>query len=364
MSDAQPINPPQKLEWLQVLRAVAALAVLLFHARPILPDWGVLQKVLGQGFFGVDIFFCLSGYVICATCERKAQSLGNGIRFIAERFSRIYLGYWPALLLTWALAWYGIRPITELSAKSMKSIFLLTVDMYSYWLEVAWSLAFEVRFYLIVFVAYFMLKLKISFSNIVLASLPLVLYGMWLYGFRFGQTTDNVLALREILSTLYLEFCFGVYAYKLNQSRQIRLNEVVYLAVPALLLVAAGSHDMVFAAHDLMRAGTYGLAALLILLIFIGIQNSGRKANKIMVAIGDGSYSLYLVHPLLLAVAFKMTETFPAAIKMSAPLLLIVITGLCYVWYALVEKRLYRAAKKIIHRSTSAGRSGAAPTES
>jgi peptidoglycan/LPS O-acetylase OafA/YrhL len=339
---------PQKLEWLQVLRAIAAIAVLLFHARPILPDWAILQKLFSQGFFGVDIFFCLSGYVICATCERREISFSSGIKFIMERLSRIYLGYWPIILLTWAFSRFGIRPIENISEKSIKSIFLLSVSMWDHWLEVAWSLAYEVRFYVVIFIFYFILKLKISFTNILLISLPFVLYGLYFYSFRFNQVIGGVWPLRETLSGFYLEFCFGAYMYKLNQDRELRLNQVLYLGIPALLLVAAGAFNTFFANFELLRAATYGVAAMLILAVFLAIQNTDWRANKILVAIGDGSYSLYLLHPLLLSVVFILYGHSHTTIKWIAIFLLIVIIGLCYLWYIWIEKPIYKRVRIII----------------
>jgi peptidoglycan/LPS O-acetylase OafA/YrhL len=342
-------NNPQKLEWLQVLRAIAAIAVLLFHARPILPNWPILQKPFSQGFFGVDIFFCLSGYVICATCERKNPDLPNGMKFIAERLSRIYLGYWPIMFLAWVLAWFGIRPIDNIVEKSIQSILLLSVNMSNHWLEVAWSLAYEIRFYIAISILYFILKLKISFTNILFISMPFLLYGLYFYTFRFNQVVGGVWPLREPLSAFYLEFCFGVYIYKLNQSRELNLNQVLYFGVLASLLISVASFNIFLANFELLRAGTYGIAAMLILAIFLAIQNSGWRANKIFVAIGDSSYSLYLLHPLLLTVVFRFNTHFHDVIKWMAIPLLIVIVILSYLWYFGIEKRIYKNDRTIIY---------------
>ncbi|MDR2165991.1 MAG: acyltransferase [Zoogloeaceae bacterium] len=69
------------------MRAVAVLAVLLFHA---FPDW------LPGGFVGVDIFFVISGYLISSIIFRACQK-GNFsfTNFYARRIRRIF----PALLL-------------------------------------------------------------------------------------------------------------------------------------------------------------------------------------------------------------------------------------------------------------------------
>ena len=69
------------------LRAIAVLAVIIFHAFP---------TILPGGFIGVDIFFVISGYlisrIIMESLEKNSFSFGE---FYARRVKRIF----PALML-------------------------------------------------------------------------------------------------------------------------------------------------------------------------------------------------------------------------------------------------------------------------
>ncbi|PRC60471.1 acyltransferase, partial [Mycobacterium sp. ITM-2017-0098] len=64
------------------LRAVAVLAVVLFHAR--IPG-------VGGGFVGVDVFFVISGFLITGMLWREAQVTGTvGLRgFYGARARRL-----------------------------------------------------------------------------------------------------------------------------------------------------------------------------------------------------------------------------------------------------------------------------------
>src|SRR5438445_10040739 len=80
------------------LRAVAVVCVIINH----LNHW-----ILPGGYLGVDIFFCISGYVITTSLETSARStLRHQLRqFYSRRLKRLT----PALLLVVAAASMAIR---------------------------------------------------------------------------------------------------------------------------------------------------------------------------------------------------------------------------------------------------------------
>jgi peptidoglycan/LPS O-acetylase OafA/YrhL len=84
-SDSLPYRPD-----IDGLRAIAVIAVVLFHAFPAL---------LPGGFVGVDIFFVISGFLITGLILKEAQ---NGrfsvVNFYSRRIARIF----PALALVLA----------------------------------------------------------------------------------------------------------------------------------------------------------------------------------------------------------------------------------------------------------------------
>ncbi|QOG22144.1 MULTISPECIES: acyltransferase family protein [Bradyrhizobium] len=90
-----------------LIRAVAAFAVLVSHAYPI--AWGgrtiqpledLLQLTGGLGRFAVIIFFIVSGYFITQSALRSKSSFD----FWVARFLRIYPGLFVSLSLTVLLA--------------------------------------------------------------------------------------------------------------------------------------------------------------------------------------------------------------------------------------------------------------------
>ena len=75
---------------MDALRAVAVLAVFLFHLG--LPG-------MGGGFVGVDVFYVISGFVIFRAMIRELdEGLFSPVHFYRRRLCRIF----PALALTLA----------------------------------------------------------------------------------------------------------------------------------------------------------------------------------------------------------------------------------------------------------------------
>ena len=74
---------------LQALRALAAIAVVVFHFGLMPPT----SLSFTSGAAGVDLFFVLSGFIIAYSSSRDAQ------HFLARRFIRIVPAYWIATII-------------------------------------------------------------------------------------------------------------------------------------------------------------------------------------------------------------------------------------------------------------------------
>lgn len=339
----------RQMEWLQALRAFAALAVLLFHTKDAFSQYPVIQKILGQGFFGVDVFFCLSGYIMCLSCSQKAPGVRNGLRFLLMRGARIYSGYWLALLLVLAVSATGLHPVT---GDWFASIFLTSALFGDQFLETAWTLVYELRFYLAIGLLYFFFSAKLSVRNITIIATLIVLYNLAYYAFAFDTIMGGVWPLRSTLNGFFLEFTFGMYIYMLNQKYPLQLENCLFLVPAAILLLAAGAFDLFFANFELLRAATYGLASMLILAIFIALENKPElRPFAWLVKIGDASYSLYLIHPVLLTLLFTVLYHYLPMRYFYAffvfGIVLIVLAS--WVWFKLLEKPVFQWVSALIN---------------
>ena len=74
------------------LRALAVVSVMVYH---LAPRW------LPGGFMGVDVFFVISGFVVCASLAGSERTRLSG--FVAEFYARRLARIIPALVVMLAV---------------------------------------------------------------------------------------------------------------------------------------------------------------------------------------------------------------------------------------------------------------------
>lgn len=335
--------------WIQSLRAFAAIYVMMFHC---IPFWNhlsndylsnILVFISSHGYVGVDIFFVISGYVIGLSLREKEKNIKTGVVFILKRFTRIFSGYWPILLLTIIFAYVGIRPVADIAEKLMDSILLLSKKPDGNILDVAWSLSYELTFYIFSFAAFFLLR---NYNFILILSLAfMIIFGYNLYWFVLHENIifGGVWPLRYTLNGMALEFFLGLYITVIKKDVFKNKELLPLFLVIAALAFTIGTHSIFFANYELLRACSFGLFGVAILCSALTLEACEVKPLKALNLLGDASYSLYLIHPLFLAVIGAslglLTQTVKDIVIIFMPFVCLLLS---IVWYLHVEKHLYK----------------------
>lgn len=156
---AAPAGPPaRRLGWLDALRGLAALVVVYEHALdPLYPELrGVTSPWFDAGIYGVMVFFLVSGYVIPASLERRGSVAG----FWIGRLFRLYPLWAVAVAAALILAVTGVDPmhvwLTERPAAAVLGHLVMLQDLLNVpnVLNVLWTLSYEMAFYLLVTALY------------------------------------------------------------------------------------------------------------------------------------------------------------------------------------------------------------------
>ena len=104
------------IQSVQVMRGLAAISVVAFHTSLIMaqPEYGGLRSfewITSCGWFGVNFFFVLSGFIIFFAHAKDIGRPGRLTAYLWRRFSRVYPAYWVFLTLFIFAALAGVGKI-------------------------------------------------------------------------------------------------------------------------------------------------------------------------------------------------------------------------------------------------------------
>lgn len=147
---------PRHIPQLDVLRGLAVLDVMLYHAIDMVPRLH-LRIFFNLGYTGVDLFFVLSGFLITGILVQTKADSGYFVNFYARRALRIWPLYYALVIFTFVvLPWIAPQlkgAIFDLSHPWQSFPFFLqnlTLKHEAFdTLRVTWSLAIEEQFYLV-----------------------------------------------------------------------------------------------------------------------------------------------------------------------------------------------------------------------
>jgi len=294
------------------------------------------------GYAGVDVFFVISGLVMAKTTENLKPGLASGTLFISKRFLRIFFGYWPVLIISCLLIWYFDAGYFD-TKNAFKSVLLIGIKAEELLVPPSWSLAFELYFYLIIgFVLIFKIK---QISHVFLILSLLIVIKINVIDFGVNELID------VFFSHMIFEFIMGYYLWKFRAFICQKKFIVLLLLISVLTLYLAVKYYLVATVWRPLVFGVFSVSILAMAMIKEGQIN--QIIVKLLKPIGDSSYTLYLLHFVMLFMFFSsgfrtwMTDNGFAVVAFLMLILLTVIIS--YVFYLFVEKPLYNSLRwKII----------------
>jgi peptidoglycan/LPS O-acetylase OafA/YrhL len=267
----------KRIDSLDFLRGLAALAVCWFHYTNclpslVLPSW---IRLSGRpGWHGVEIFFVLSGFVIPYSLHRAQYQLRGFGQFLAKRLVRLHPPYVASLILILALNDLGQRFLgtpTKADSHSLGDILLHLIYGNGIlglpWINsVYWTLAIELQFYLLIGLIFPLVSKAHSWKP------EIVLVGLGVLALVLPQ---------DYLVFHYLApFLLGMTVYRFHVGLLGRCRYVI-----TILVLAAGCWWTLAATSMLASVATA---------LFIAHVRFG--ACWPFPAMGKISYSLYLLH--------------------------------------------------------------------
>jgi len=375
-------------------RFFLALWVVVYHridtvgsgsAIPWLPGApDAVTAILRSGYAAVSVFFVLSGFVLAYNYDLgRNWSKQEHTRFAAARFARIYPAYLFGILLLVPFGWYRVLNGMDLSSGGYQpGALILNLALVQSWIPSmvltwnfpGWSLSDEAFFYACFpFLGIFLWKLRGSRALLwtgatiwLLASLPaLIAVAIPVQAFGDVAATTTALSpesqpwanLIRYQPLLRLpEFCAGILLAHLYQSWSrssalpaIRWGTWMYRLGGALsLVVLANANRIPYPLiHNGLLLPAYGG-------VILGLA-AGRGlltkflSWKVVVFLGNASYSMYILHFPIHAWMFSILKRVLGYDPQGLWWVLLYafsVVIISAVFYAFVEEPLHRSIKR------------------
>lgn len=301
-----------KLPNIQILRACAAMMIVVFHCGL---ESGRLAEISGVGKLynidpwgaGTSLFFAISGFIMIVTTAGAFGSPAAALDFMCRRLIRIVPLYW--VLTTVMLVVVIVMP--SLMTKENGSDHLYVMGSYLFWPRMrlsgdirplatqGWTLNLEMLFY-VVFAVALLFSRRIGYV-LLFVSLGL-LVAVHVSGLLSG------VALNFWGHPIVLGFLFGA-VIGIFYNRGLRLSGgwailLLVIGFGALFQPWRSSES----GDDLLPCLAAGIpSAVVLAAVALGPQINGRRRLWLpAMLIGDASYSLYLLHPFLLRALYLL----------------------------------------------------------
>jgi len=370
----------QRLHFLDALRGLAALSVMLFHfysktTSPFndelassLPAWA--DPVLEHLFSGVEVFFVLSGFVIAYSMRGSVATARYAGNFILRRSIRLDPPYWcgmlffllmvamlwPTMLSEYYQMYGGWRGL-------LSNMFYLQNLSYFYpaksVLDISWTLCLEVQFYLsylLMLVAAHYVTRVLGFCGLSLTVCRRIRVGMVLalvvavgvWSYMSWQSEVNFKFSGRAWAFFLGVLCF----YALAPACRKAVVVVPFVLGLLALLVEAGVD------YQLRSLVTFSTA---IAIYLVGL--SGRFAVFLnwrpLLYLGKTSYCIYLLHGTVGMVVLhglsKINDRSAIAAWMSFALCIIISLVLADMMHRWVESPANRLNKRLKPGSNASG---------
>ncbi|WP_322042736.1 acyltransferase [Paraburkholderia sp. J67] len=304
-------------------RGVAALLVAIYHFALLFSFALPYPVVVRNGYLFVDLFFVLSGYVICASYESRLVTVNDLWTFAIRRFGRLFplliastiafvlvpnlyeLAKHAAVMLGHANLFHDPHPVPHMVPSLAEIVATLTMThglgMFDKAILnfVSWSISTE--FYTYMLFALACLFVAGRARIMLFATVSAVAFAVTCWA---SLTLHDCVATRDCLNITYdfgLTRCltsFSLGCLTFYTARRLRPHGNA-LQIGALLAVYG-----VFAATDRVPVMAFACPLVFAVLILSLSSDRGYVARALNTApaqlLGRCSYSIYLMHPVLI----------------------------------------------------------------
>jgi peptidoglycan/LPS O-acetylase OafA/YrhL len=322
---------------LDSLRAVAALMVCLFHSAFILaPFFPAAAEILDVGQEGVYVFFVISGMVMPWSMERMGYRISDFKVFMGKRIVRLQPPMIVSACIVALSSWAMLNTPQYNGWQLLAASATLTAPFFDLpWVNgIYWTLFVEMQYYVYIALAFPLLTATLQWKRLLTVCVILA--------FSFVSVGMDGNVAKSNLPFHLPVFLMGYYLF-MNYKGRITLRE--FWTGFSLCLIVCFYHTVV--AHGLgYRIFLTALSTSMIIYFF-------RKGWNWLSAIGEVSYSLYLMHwPVISTMCFILGAILktPLGNAFVFTIIQVAAVGVAFLFYRAIEKPSMRWAKSLRYK--------------
>ena len=253
------------------------------------------------GSAGVDLFFVISGFVMVHVTKSNFESPGTATKFAVSRISRVYPPYWVLTFLVFLLWIYSPSSINSKSGGADPiTSFLLLPSKTLPLVPVAWTLVHEVFFY-------FCFWLFIVFGRRRYLPSALIIWGVVSAINAAIFWIDPTYAFRGLLfSPLNAEFCIGGLLALSPKKGKGWIFIILGFAIFATISIYFEMIRREIFMHDSVRIAYFLIPSALVVYGALVLEINKIIPSVWLAQVGEWSYSLYLVHILIIHSIYRV----------------------------------------------------------
>lgn len=307
---------------LDIARSIAIIMVLISHARFFFVQYTDLQWLSFNGFFGVEIFFVLSGFLIGRIIIKQIvekPSLSNLLTFYKRRWFRTLPLYFLLVVILILID----KPFHWTNLVFLQNFNFDHLEFF----PVSWSLAIEEWFYLLIpmlfLLTFSLLKVNNKGSMFIGMTIFLILLCNALrylavvnYNLEWGYGIRNHIFLRmdSILTGVLFA---GISIYYKEFYNKLKPLFLYFVSISGLVFCILFYVFALDGGKEIINSSVFGrtflfsLVSLFFALLIVALEKTkfqNIKFGNIFVFISGTSYSVYLVHHELFMFLFQFND--------------------------------------------------------
>jgi peptidoglycan/LPS O-acetylase OafA/YrhL len=366
-------SPFTRLDFLDSLRCFAIIYVVVSHLALIpqpnlaIPEW-IATFIINGGDAGVSLFFVLSAFSLSYSMDARSGEAMLTRKFYIRRFFRIVPLFYFMMLVYWirdAVAFGILHPLSEVLINA-SLLFNLIPACIAGFVWASWTIGVMALLYLL-FPSIHRCTRNLPAALALLLASVLIACGWFFFVVNYGEATGylsgdqiNFVWRFGFLQNLPVFIC-GVVTYRLFFDYCIKMNQKAR-QICGLIFIMSFLFLYAFLLTELMQNTLWekhilhGLCFSL-LVLGLGLKPFRILVNTNTVYLGKTSYSLYLLHPILIFTIIPVYRRLYGFMSMdisgylsSLLITLVLLTVIAIISYKYIERPGVALGEKLIGR--------------